>query len=457
VRASRHETGDGRQGTEPSAVRQGPLRPTKNSQPRTSWLFVAVAVLAVVSPTGAVTGGRQFNSPTLLFDTPTADVLPAGALAISVDVTYPLTNTTHNVNYPEADASIRFSPLKHLDFAVTAYTFVDYVLDAKYQILGGGDPGKCGLAVGVYDVGLYDYVSPIGHDTANAWPDWKYEDRTTERFSAFVVTSIPVKKFARLNLGLGRGRFVGYADHSKYFNSDIFFAEHHQWAIALFGGVEIYVHPKVALVAEANSRDMNTGVKANFGPLTAAVAWTKMEGLIFAEGEPNGTPKFGRLEAGITYRFSDLSGLAGLFRCRERECAPMEPIPPPPEPIVVPTGPDPRAHKFELLPIYFDLDRPDIRSGDAEILRQNAATILARQKAGLKAGVIIEGHTCPFASEVYNVGLGARRAESARAHLVGLGVDDALLTTQTFGETNPPYRDTAEYYLDRRCEFKWKY
>jgi outer membrane protein OmpA-like peptidoglycan-associated protein len=394
-----------------------------------------------------------------LYENPTADVLPAGTLAMTVDMTYPLVQTSMNTNYLEANANVRFSPIKHLDFAVTAYTFSDFVLDAKYQILGG-EPDRFGLAVGVTDIGFYDYISPIGHDSANAWPDWKYRNnmgtelvRTHERFSVFAVTSIPVTKFARLHVGLGRGRFVGYSEHSKYFNSDFFFDDqYHQWAVALFGGAEVYVHPQVALVAEASTRELNTGVKASFGPFDATVAWTKMEGLLFPKGV-EGDEQFGRLYAGVTYRFSNWDA----FRPRESYCVPpMEPVPSP-EPVLVPTGTDPSELKFELLPIYFDLDQSNIRLGDAEILRRNAEAILAKAKAGLKADVLIEGHCCPLASEMYNIGLGMRRAEAAKAYLVGLGVDAALLTTETFGEANPPYTDPVEYYLDRRCEFKWKY
>jgi outer membrane protein OmpA-like peptidoglycan-associated protein len=417
--------------------------------------LVVLALLAAASSAWAA-----FNSPTLLYESPTADVLPAGTLAITADMTYPLIQTPMNVNYPEANANIRFSPIKHFDFAVTAYTFSDFVLDAKYQIVGG-EPDRFGLAVGVYDIGFNDYISPIGHDSANAWPDWKYWNnfhteyvRTHERFSAFAVASIPVTKFARLNVGLGRGRFVGYSEHSRYFNSDFFYNDkYHQWAVALFGGAEIYVLPHVALVAAGSTRDLNTGVKASFGPFDASVAWTKMEGLLFASGDST-DEKFGRLFVGVTYRFSNWDA----FRPRETYCVPpIEPVPPPPEPVLVQTNPVPSELKFELLPMYFDLDQSIIRPGDAEILKRNAEAILAKAKAGLKADVIIEGHCCPLASEMYNVGLGMRRAEAAKAYLVGLGVDAALLTTETFGEANPPYTDFAEYYLDRRCEFKWKF
>ena len=412
---------------------------------------VVVALLALSAPALAA-----FNSPTLLYQTPTADVLPAGALAISANSTYPLTRTSMNVDYLEADVNVRFSPYQHLDFALTAYTFADYVLDAKYQIVGDG-PDQFGLAVGMYDIGLSSYVSPIGHGTTNAWPDWKYKGRTTERFSAFAVTSIPVTQFARLHVGLGRGRFVGYANNSKYFNSDVFFDQHHQWAVALFGGVEVYLTPQVALVAEAGSRDFNTGVKVNYGAFTATVAWAKMEGLLIAKGEPNGTPHFGRLEVGLTYQFNNLSGRSEVTRPREYSVPPREPGPPRLGLESLPAGPAPSASEFRLLPIYFDLNESIIRPWYAEVLERNAKAILARAKAGLKADVIIEGHCCPLASEVYNVGLGMRRAEAAKAYLVGLGVDATLLTTEAFGKANPQYRDKLEYYLDRKCEFKWKY
>jgi len=408
-----------------------------------------LVVLALLAAAGPACAG--FNSPTLLFDTPTADVLPAASIAISADMTYPLTKTTQNVDYMEFDANVRFSPLRHLDLAVTAYTFADYVLDAKYQILGG-DPGRIGLAIGVLDIGLNEYVSPIGNGLDAAWPDWRYDaylpryNRTTERFSAYAVTSVPVTRFARLNLGLGRGRFVGYDSRSKYLNSDIFFEEYHQWAVALFGGVEVYVNPHVALVAEASSRDMNTGVKASFGPVAAAVAWTKMEGLVFAKGDD----QFGRLELGVSYQID--------FRRRAPAALePAEPFRPEPTPEPEPEPVAVEPVKFDLVPIHFDLDKSDIRPGDAEILKRNADAILAKAGAGQQADVIVEGHCCPYASEAYNVGLGARRAESARKYLVGLGVDAALLSTISLGEANPPYTNEAEYYLNRRCEFKWKY
>jgi outer membrane protein OmpA-like peptidoglycan-associated protein len=398
-------------------------------------LVAAVALLAL-----SATAWAMPNSPTLLYQTPTADVLPAGALAISADGTFPLVSTSMNVNYPEADANIRFSPFRRLDFALTAYTFADYVLDVKYNVLGD-EPDRFGLAVGVYDIGLNSYVSPIGHDTANAWPDWKHKSRTTERFSAFAVTSIPVTQSVRLHVGLGRGRFVGYATHSRYFNSDIFFNEYHQWAVALFGGVEVYLTPQVALVAEAGSRDFNTGVKVNYGAFTATVAWTKMEGLVFAKGEPNGTAKFGRLEASLTCQFNNLSGLSNLVpRFEPRYRPPTEPVPPPPEPVEVPTGPAPSPEELKLEPIWFNYDKWDITPEAAAALRRNAQKLLAHPDVK----IVITGCASEEGTPEYNSLLSGRRAYAAFEYLKSLGVPGRQMRFKAQGESAgrpyPPHR-----------------
>jgi outer membrane protein OmpA-like peptidoglycan-associated protein len=419
---------------------------------------VLVVVVALLAPLSA-----RPVSTTLLYQTPTAYVLPAGALAVFADVTNPLVNTPHNINYLEADASVRFSPYRHLDFAVTAYTFKDYVLDLKYQLVGG-EPDRFGLAVGVYDIGFTSYISPVGHDTADAWPDWKYNkylpryDRLPERFSAFAVASFPVTRFVRLHAGVGRGRFVGYDINSKYLNIDYLFDVYHKWAFGLIGGVEVSVTPQVALVAEASGRDLNTGVRVNYRAFTGTVAWTKMEGLLFSAGDE----RFGRLEVGLRYQFDRLSGRSEAVQPLAYVVPPAKPLPPrlepepEPAPVPVPVSPVPSVPEVRLQPIYFDLDRADIRPQDAEVLKRNAEAILARVKAGLRADVIIEGYYA-LASGTYAAGLALRRAQAAQAYLVGFGVDTALLTARTFGETNPPSQTMGLFYLDRRVEFRWKY
>ncbi len=404
--------------------------------------LVAVALVTFAGPASAWS-----SSPTLLFDTPTSDVLPAGSIAISASVTGPLTpKTRNNVGWWEGDADIRFSPVKHLDFALTAYTLKDYVLDVKYQVVGG--PDRFGLAAGIYDIGFNSYVSPIGHGLDDAWPDWKYDeylpryDRLPERFSAFVVASIPVAKLARINIGLGRGRFVGYDARSRYFNSDIFFNEYHRWAIAAFGGLEFYVHPNVALVAEATSRDFNTGAKADFGRFAAAVAWKKMEGLLFSRGDD----RFGRIAFGATYKLGPWIRQAPI-----RQPAPfVEPTPlesvPTPE-----AGPEspPIVQKLRLRPIWFNWDKWDITEAAAGTLRKNAEEILSHPE--IKA-VTISGYASEEGSIEHNLPLSGRRARAALQYLQLLGVPAGLMRTRAMGELDGrplPLRRTVHFEIEQ--------
>jgi len=288
----------------------------------------AVVVVALLALAPAV--GADFNRTTLLIDTPTADVMPVGALAVAPIVTFPLTRSANNPGW-EGGVSLRAAPFSGLEVSLTAYTPKDYVLGATYQLIRG-QPHRVGifqlrnvmdpwrtrlrweeaqqtsLAVGVYDVGIHRYVSPLGNGPDGAWPDWQYYDSTRkyirpfENFSAFVATSVPITGFARITVGLGRGRFVGYDGLNDYLNTDFFFKDYHQWAIGLFGGVELYLTPQVALCAEANSRDANAGIKGFFGPVSVLVAVCKVEGLV--RGWPS--RRFGRLALDVSWQIENL-------------------------------------------------------------------------------------------------------------------------------------------------------
>jgi len=290
-----------------------------------SKVAASVLVLFLALPTAA---WAEFNRTMLLIDTPTADVMPPGALAVAPTVTFPLIHSAENPG-TEAGLGLWVAPIDGLEVGLTAYTPKDYVIGATYQLVNGRplrvgllqllhmlDPWnsrlrweearQTSLAVGVYDVGIHSYVSPIGNGRDAAWPDWRYYDstgkyiRTCENFSAFMVASVPITGLARLTLGLGRGRFVGYDGPNECLNTDIFFRDYHQWAVGVFGGFELYLTPQVALCAEADSRDANAGVKGLFGPVSVLVAVCKVEGLVAS------TDRFGRLAVDLSWQFDRL-------------------------------------------------------------------------------------------------------------------------------------------------------
>ena len=80
----------------------------------------------------------------------------------------------------------------------------------------------------------------------------------------------------------------------------------------------------------------------------------------------------------------------------------------------------------------------------AEWLRENADT-----------SIIIEGHCDERGTNAYNIALGERRAESAKAYLTDLGIDGLRLTTISYGEERPvdPGHNEEAWAKNRRAHF----
>ena len=135
-----------------------------------------------------------------------------------------------------------------------------------------------------------------------------------------------------------------------------------------------------------------------------------------------------------------------------KKCVPApEPVPPPPPPDTMTEKPIEDTKTVGALgTIYFDFDRSDIRAGDAGILQGNYGEL---QKApGTR--VTIEGYCDPLGTSEYNMALGMRRAEAAKAYIVKLGADAAQFSTISFGEEKLVTQDEAQFELNRRAEFK---
>ncbi|MEO0130744.1 MAG: OmpA family protein [candidate division WOR-3 bacterium] len=144
-----------------------------------------------------------------------------------------------------------------------------------------------------------------------------------------------------------------------------------------------------------------------------------------------------------------------LFIGCPKKAVKEEVIPPPPEEEEVETPPpSPEVEKPTLVleTILFDFDKYDIRPGDAEILKKNAEVL--KQYPNVK--IVIEGHCCPIGTNEYNLGLGQRRANSAKDYLIKLGIPADRLETISYGEERLVTNNPDEYWKNRRCEFKVK-
>ena len=106
---------------------------------------------------------------------------------------------------------------------------------------------------------------------------------------------------------------------------------------------------------------------------------------------------------------------------------------------------------FENEDILFEFDSASLSVEAQEILRAKAEWL----RENPRARVMIEGHCDERGTNEYNLALGDRRAYSARAFLVDLGIDDARLTPISYGEEQPIDSRSSEeaWAKNRRAHF----
>jgi peptidoglycan-associated lipoprotein len=112
---------------------------------------------------------------------------------------------------------------------------------------------------------------------------------------------------------------------------------------------------------------------------------------------------------------------------------------PRPTPQVQPTGPQigTQAHFAAAVgsstTIYFDTDKYNVDTQDAAAL-QAQAQYFARYP---QITFTIEGHADERGTREYNIALGERRANAAKAYLVSLGVDGNRIAVVSHGKEKP--------------------
>ncbi|MFZ1985813.1 MAG: peptidoglycan-associated lipoprotein Pal [Desulfatitalea sp.] len=106
---------------------------------------------------------------------------------------------------------------------------------------------------------------------------------------------------------------------------------------------------------------------------------------------------------------------------------------------------------FSAQDISFDFDSSALRPDAQQILKSKAALMQANPE--VKA--VIEGHCDDRGTDAYNMALGERRADSARAFLVNLGIAAKRLSTISYGEEKPLDLGGTEaaYAKNRRAHF----
>jgi peptidoglycan-associated lipoprotein len=119
---------------------------------------------------------------------------------------------------------------------------------------------------------------------------------------------------------------------------------------------------------------------------------------------------------------------------------PAPPPPPKPKPQVT-IG---ERLSREVQDAFFDYDKSDLRDDARITLTRNADALKAILRDFSGATIVIEGHCDERGSAEYNLGLGDRRAATAKDFLVQLGVPADRLRTISFGKERPQCTDSNE-------------
>ena len=105
--------------------------------------------------------------------------------------------------------------------------------------------------------------------------------------------------------------------------------------------------------------------------------------------------------------------------------------------------------------IHFEFDKSRLLPDAQEILKRKAAWLMGHPEV---SAVTIEGHCDERGSNEYNIALGDRRAQSAKAFLVNLGVKSDRLSTVSYGEEKPldPRHNEEAWAKNRRDHFTFE-
>ncbi len=90
--------------------------------------------------------------------------------------------------------------------------------------------------------------------------------------------------------------------------------------------------------------------------------------------------------------------------------------------------------------LKFDFDKSTLKQENKELLSRIAGVLLTSADYTIS----VNGHTDNVGSVDYNLSLSEQRAMSVRNYLVEAGLDDAILTVEAFGKSQPLVKGTSD-------------
>lgn len=220
------------------------------------------------------------------------------------------------------------------------------------------------------------------------------------------------------------------------------------------------VAPTVRLTADESAIERGKNTKLRWETTNSKIVTISGVGEVSGSGEREISPR-----VSTTYTATAL-GDGGNATASVRVTV-TDPPPPPiaerPRTVNAPETPKPVnrpiADQFSSImkPVYFDLDKADIRESEQGKLRTLAEWL--NRDTNRTIVFKVEGNCDPRGTSEYNLGLGDRRARAVKDFLVSLGVDPSRIETVSFGSEKATGKDEGEagvvgtWANDRRADF----
>jgi len=239
----------------------------------------------------------DFNRTSGLIDIPTANILPHFGLRAGIDASMGLQDMGDDMDYNV-----------HLSMGLfdIAEAYVDvYTIDNFTAAMGFChrffEMKNFSFAWGVHSISYDLNISEVGRgDTIGWFDDMMYNDASYEKAfelgSAFLLTTYAITENIDATVGIGRGRYVGYGTHSKYFNSNVYHEQGGDWGVGLIAGIEARIGDRFRFMLDGDGRDTNIGLGYRLAPVEFNVALSKLEWFIWTDDEYKP-----RLSASISY------------------------------------------------------------------------------------------------------------------------------------------------------------
>ncbi len=232
----------------------------------------------------------EYLSTSNMIDIPTADVIGTLA-AIELNGSFSVPLSTSAPDHVYYNMYMTLGVMGKIQTTVNYYTVANWSLDVRYLILKEYLTMP-GIAIGISDITYKKFISPIGGDSIGVLSDHDYVNRPFENVSLYLVVTKNFFNMMKLNIGIGRGRYVGYGPVSHNFNPSLFAIDYTavpgDWYFGVFGGLEMKVIGNYYLNMEFDGRDANAGIRwkseiAGQG-LQAGLSFTHLEQINSSSG-----------------------------------------------------------------------------------------------------------------------------------------------------------------------------